>query len=221
MSRMLEVYDQSCLSIPQNKAMEAAREGGRRAREEHIRRTGHAPQVSNEFLRKMEEWVRTYQLEKAERRDEDEKKRRERDPNYDPKDDDFDQPPVREYDIKVDYYKVRDLDATFSTTHSRVQVLNVDQYASEAEVRRAFKKRALLYHPDRLHDKSEDEKMVYERMFKEISLAHEILSDNATRRQYDRDRRDGQKSSATWGGTSNKNEGVNNKKRGGVPDSGK
>ena len=42
--------------------------------------------------------------------------------------------------------------------------------------------------------------------FKEISLAHEILSDNATRRQYDRDRCDGQKTRVPWGGEKAKDE---------------
>ena len=97
-------------------------------------------------------------------------------------------------------------------------MLNVDQYASEAEVRRAFKKRALLYHPDRLHDKTEDERTVYERLFKEISLAHEILSDHATRRQYDRDRREGQKTTATWGGKTAKTKAA---RKTGVPDTSK
>eukprot|EP00656_Telonema_subtile_P008480 TRINITY_DN13954_c0_g1_i1.p1 TRINITY_DN13954_c0_g1~~TRINITY_DN13954_c0_g1_i1.p1 ORF type:complete len:585 (+),score=181.90 TRINITY_DN13954_c0_g1_i1:96-1850(+) len=128
--------------------------------------------------------IREHQLEKDTRREQYEKRRRERDPNYQPRDEDFDQPPVREYDAQTDYYAL----------------LSVDEFASEAEIRRAFKKRAMLYHPDRLHGKSPAEKELFEQKFKAVSLAHEILGDHATRRQYDRERRDKQKTSVAWGG---------------------
>ena len=67
------------------------------------------------------------------------------------------------------------------------KLLNVDRYASQDQIRRAFKKRALLYHPDRLHNKTDEEKVQAELMFKQVSHAHDILSDNPTRRQYDRE----------------------------------
>ena len=105
--------------------------------------------------------------------------------------------------LQVDYYKL----------------LNVDLYASENEIRRAFKKRALLYHPDRLHDKNDGEKVVYEQMFKEMSLTHEILSDQPTRRQYDRDREGDVKTSAVWGKEGSAR--ARPKKSQGVPDTNK
>ena len=52
-------------------------------------------------MAKMEEWIRVHRIEKADRKDEHDRKRRERDPNYDPHEEDFDKPPIREYDAKV------------------------------------------------------------------------------------------------------------------------
>jgi len=60
------------------------------------------------------------------------------------------------------------------------EVLGVAPDASDEEVRRAFRKRAMEYHPDR--NKSED---ATDR-FKEVTEAYQILSDPQRRAQYDR-----------------------------------
>jgi molecular chaperone DnaJ len=61
------------------------------------------------------------------------------------------------------------------------QVLGVDRSASEADVKRAFRKLARELHPDvNAHDPDAEEK------FKEAAEAYEVLSDAERRRTYDR-----------------------------------
>jgi molecular chaperone DnaJ len=66
---------------------------------------------------------------------------------------------------KPDYYKI----------------LGVGKNASEEEIKKAYRKLARQYHPDR----NSGDKQAEER-FKEISVAHDVLSDPEKRKQYDR-----------------------------------
>ena len=59
-------------------------------------------------------------------------------------------------------------------------VLGVPRNASEAEIKKAFRKLAREYHPDVARDKK-----VAEEKFKEINEAYEVLSDPAKRRKYE------------------------------------
>ena len=59
------------------------------------------------------------------------------------------------------------------------QVLGVAKTASAEELKRAYRKLALQYHPDRNKTKEAEEK------FKEINRAYEVLSDKQKRQQYD------------------------------------
>ncbi len=61
------------------------------------------------------------------------------------------------------------------------KVLGVDRNASEDEIKRAFRKLALKYHPD----KNPDDAQAEER-FKEINEAYEVLGDKDKRGKYDR-----------------------------------
>lgn len=58
-------------------------------------------------------------------------------------------------------------------------VLGVCRDASDDDIRRAFRKLAMQYHPDR--NKSPDA----EERFKEINEANQVLSDSIKRREYD------------------------------------
>lgn len=58
--------------------------------------------------------------------------------------------------------------------------LGVPRGASEAEIKRAFRKLARQYHPDVAKDKKKAEEK-----FKEINEAYEVLSDPAKRKKYD------------------------------------
>jgi len=62
------------------------------------------------------------------------------------------------------------------------QTLGVSKQASDDEIKKAYRKLALKYHPDRA---PKDKKKEYEGKFKEISEAYRILSDKEKRSQYD------------------------------------
>ncbi|MBL7053336.1 MAG: molecular chaperone DnaJ [Candidatus Portnoybacteria bacterium] len=62
------------------------------------------------------------------------------------------------------------------------EVLGVSRDSSEIEIKKAYRKLALKYHPDRA---PEDKKKEYEEKFKEISQAYSILSDKSKKDQYD------------------------------------
>jgi molecular chaperone DnaJ len=61
-------------------------------------------------------------------------------------------------------------------------VLGVSKDASKQEIKKAFKKLAMKFHPDRA---PEDKKVEYEEKFKEINEAVSILGDEKKRQQYD------------------------------------
>ena len=60
------------------------------------------------------------------------------------------------------------------------EILGVSRQDSEEEIRRAFRKKAMEYHPDRNKEPDAEEK------FKEINEAYQVLSDSTKRAQYDR-----------------------------------
>lgn len=60
------------------------------------------------------------------------------------------------------------------------KILGIDRNASKSEIKKAYRKLAMKYHPDRNKgDKSAEE------MFKKISEAYAVLSDKEKRKQYD------------------------------------
>lgn len=65
------------------------------------------------------------------------------------------------------------------------EILGVDKNASEKDIKKAFKKQSLKWHPDRWANASENEKKEAENKFKDINEAHSILSDKQKRQNYD------------------------------------
>lgn len=65
------------------------------------------------------------------------------------------------------------------------EVLGVDKKASAADIKKAYRKIAIKYHPDRQGDKSDAEKKEAEEKFKEAAEAYSVLSDDQKRQQYD------------------------------------
>lgn len=59
-------------------------------------------------------------------------------------------------------------------------ILGVNKKASDEEIKRAYRKMAMKYHPDRNPNKKEAEER-----FKEINEAYAVLSDKEKRKQYD------------------------------------
>lgn len=65
-------------------------------------------------------------------------------------------------------------------------VLGVSKDASDSEIKKAYRKAAMKYHPDKYSGASDSEKHEAEVKFKEINDAYQVLSDSNKKAQYDR-----------------------------------
>jgi len=75
------------------------------------------------------------------------------------------------------------------------EVLGVTRNASKEEIKKAYRKMAIKYHPDKNPDDSEAEEK-----FKEAAEAYEVLSDDTKRQRYDQFGHDGVKGAGGFGG---------------------
>lgn len=75
------------------------------------------------------------------------------------------------------------------------ECLGISKDASSDEIKKAYRKQALKYHPDRNPDSTDAEKQ-----FKEISEAYEVLSDDQKRRMYDQYGKDAVQGAGMGGG---------------------
>ena len=73
-------------------------------------------------------------------------------------------------------------------------ILGVDRIASEQDIKKAYKKMALKFHPDKNKEADAEEK------FKEISEAYEVLNDKDKRASFDRFGSEGMRSHNGMGG---------------------
>ncbi|KAF6215013.1 hypothetical protein GE061_009761 [Apolygus lucorum] len=65
------------------------------------------------------------------------------------------------------------------------KILGVPKTASTDDIKKAYRKRALVHHPDRHANASEGEKKEQEKKFKEVGEAYGVLSDPVKRAKYD------------------------------------
>lgn len=65
------------------------------------------------------------------------------------------------------------------------KALGVERSATKHEIKKAYRRLAMRYHPDRLHSAPEDERKRAEAKLREVTEAYEVLSDDDKRRRYD------------------------------------
>ena len=65
------------------------------------------------------------------------------------------------------------------------KILGVEQNANDDEIKKAYKKGALKWHPDKHQNDDDENKKTADSMFKDIGEAYEILQDSQKRRRYD------------------------------------
>ncbi|XP_063227179.1 dnaJ homolog subfamily C member 7 isoform X2 [Bacillus rossius redtenbacheri] len=101
---------------------------------------------------------------------------------------------VHDYEVVVKMDKSREnkrllQDAKFCLKKSKrkdyYKILGIDRNASTDEIKKAYRKRALVHHPDRHASASDGEKKEQEKKFKELGEAYGILSDPKKRARYD------------------------------------
>lgn len=64
------------------------------------------------------------------------------------------------------------------------KILGVDKNATDQEIKKAFRKLALKWHPDKNSD-TEEQKEKADKMFKDINEANNVLTDRDKREKYD------------------------------------
>ena len=82
-----------------------------------------------------------------------------------------------------------------STKRDYYEVLGVDRNADEQAIKKAYRKLAMKYHPDRNPDNKEAEEK-----FKEVNEAYEVLSDATKRQNYDQFGHEGVNGQGGFGG---------------------
>jgi molecular chaperone DnaJ len=81
------------------------------------------------------------------------------------------------------------------TTTDYYELLEINSNATQIEIKKAYKKMAIKYHPDKNPNNNEAEEI-----FKQVNEAYQVLSDTNKRATYDRYGKDGLNNSGGFGG---------------------
>lgn len=101
---------------------------------------------------------------------------------------------VNDYEAALQIQKTAEIkkllrDAKFALKKSKRKdyytILGVSRSADEDEIKKAYRKKALLHHPDRHSNSSPEERKEQEIKFKEVGEAYAILSDQRKKMRYD------------------------------------
>lgn len=101
---------------------------------------------------------------------------------------------VKDYEKALKYEKTMEIknllkDAKLQLKKSKrkdyYKILGVPKNATEDEIKKAYRKRALVHHPDRHANATEAEKKEQEKKFKEVGEAYTVLSDANKKSRYD------------------------------------
>ncbi|XP_052898822.1 dnaJ homolog subfamily C member 7 isoform X3 [Anopheles moucheti] len=101
---------------------------------------------------------------------------------------------VKDYEKALKHDRTQDVknllrDAKFQLKKSKrkdyYKILGVTKQATEDEIKKAYRKRALVHHPDRHANSTDEEKKEQERKFKELGEAYTVLSDPMKKSRYD------------------------------------
>jgi DnaJ homolog subfamily C member 9 len=65
------------------------------------------------------------------------------------------------------------------------KVIGIDNHASQEEIRRAYRRQALLHHPDKHVHGSEKDRVQASLNFQQISFAYAVLGEENRRKRYD------------------------------------
>ena len=66
------------------------------------------------------------------------------------------------------------------------KILKVTKEADEKEIKKAYKKKAMLHHPDRHSGATDEKKEAEEKLFKDVNEAFSVLSDETKKSRYRR-----------------------------------
>lgn len=91
-------------------------------------------------------------------------------------------PSIKDIETKLKYAQQETKKAKKKADY--YEVLGVKKDATEKEIKAAYRKKALEYHPDRNND-SQEQKDMAAKKFKEVGEAYAILSDPQKRKQHD------------------------------------
>eukprot|EP00554_Chaetoceros_debilis_P002822 CAMPEP_0194089160 /NCGR_PEP_ID=MMETSP0149-20130528/32968_1 /TAXON_ID=122233 /ORGANISM="Chaetoceros debilis, Strain MM31A-1" /LENGTH=535 /DNA_ID=CAMNT_0038772993 /DNA_START=70 /DNA_END=1677 /DNA_ORIENTATION=+ len=108
---------------------------------------------------------------------------------------------IRDYESAMDLAEKRGDEATQKDLKKKIRaaqvqlkrskqkdfykILNVGRDATEAEIKKSYRKSALKWHPDRHANSTEEKKLEAEKTFRDVNLAYEVLSDAGKKQKYD------------------------------------